>query len=43
MTSEVGLASANEAQVLALGMIVLVAVIMTGYALLQRRTARWLR
>ena len=43
MTSEVGLSSANEAQVLALGMVALVAVVMTGYAVLQRRTARWLR
>ncbi len=43
ITSEVGLSSANEAQALALGMIVLVAVTMTAYALLQRRTARWLR
>jgi putative spermidine/putrescine transport system permease protein len=43
ITSEVGLASPNEAQVLALGMVVLVAIVMTGYALLQRRTARWLR
>jgi putative spermidine/putrescine transport system permease protein len=43
LSSEVGLAAANEAQVLALGMVVLVAIIMTGYALLQRRTARWLR
>jgi putative spermidine/putrescine transport system permease protein len=43
MTSEVGLASPNQAQVLALGMVVLVVIIMTGYALLQRRTARWLR
>ena len=43
MASEVGLSSANEAQVLALGMIVLVAVTMTAYALLQRRTGRWLR
>ncbi len=43
ITSEVGLASPNEAQVLALGMMVLVAIVMTGYALLQRRTARWLR
>ncbi|HUZ35789.1 MAG TPA: ABC transporter permease [Streptosporangiaceae bacterium] len=43
ITSEVGLASPNEAQVLALGMVVMVAIIMTGYALLQRRTARWLR
>jgi putative spermidine/putrescine transport system permease protein len=42
ITSEVGLASPNEAQVLALGMMVLVVIIMTGYALLQRRTARWL-
>jgi putative spermidine/putrescine transport system permease protein len=43
ITSEVGLASANEAQILALGMIVVVVVVMTLYALLQRRTARWLR
>ena len=43
MSSEVGLASANEAQVLALGMVVMVAVVMTRYALLQRRTSRWLR
>jgi len=43
MTSEVGLASASVAQVLALGMIVLVTIVMTGYALLQRRTTRWLR
>jgi putative spermidine/putrescine transport system permease protein len=43
LTSEVGLSSANQAQVLAVGLIVMVAVVMTGYALLQRRTARWLR
>jgi putative spermidine/putrescine transport system permease protein len=43
ITSEVGLASANEAQILALGMIVVVVIVMTLYALLQRRTARWLR
>ncbi len=43
MSSEVGLASINYADVLALGMVVLVAVVMTGYALLQRRAARWLR
>lgn len=43
LTSEVGLASPNQAQVLALGTVVLVAVIMTLYALLQRRAARWLR
>ncbi len=38
-----GLASKNEAQTLALGMVVMVAIIMTGYTLLQRRTTRWLR
>jgi len=43
INSEVGLSNVNEADVLALGMIILVAVIMTGYALLQRRAARWLR
>ena len=43
LSSEVGLSSANQADVLALGMIVLVAVVMTGYTLLQRRTTRWLR
>jgi putative spermidine/putrescine transport system permease protein len=43
ITSEVGLSSTNEAQILALGLIVLVVLIMTGYVLLQRRTARWLR
>ena len=43
LTSEVGLASPNEAQVLALGTVVMVAIIMTSYALLQRRAARWLR
>ncbi len=31
------------AQALATGMIVVIALVMTGYALLQRRTARWLR
>jgi hypothetical protein len=29
--------------VLALGMMIMVAIIMTGYALMQRRAARWLR
>jgi putative spermidine/putrescine transport system permease protein len=29
--------------VLAFGMIIMVAIVMTGYALLQRRAARWLR
>ena len=43
LSSEVGLASKNEAQVLALGMVIMVALIMTGYTLLQRRTTRWLR
>ena len=42
ITSEVGLASTNEAQALAFGMILLVAVVMTAYVLLQRRTSRWL-
>ncbi|MHB1593207.1 MAG: ABC transporter permease [Streptosporangiaceae bacterium] len=43
LISEVGLFSVNGADLLALGMVVLVALVMTGYALLQRRTARWLR
>jgi putative spermidine/putrescine transport system permease protein len=43
MTSEVGLSNANEADVLAVGLILMVAVVMTCYALLQRRAARWLR
>jgi putative spermidine/putrescine transport system permease protein len=43
LSSEVGLANVNAADVLAFGMIVMVAVVMTGYALLQRRAARWLR
>jgi putative spermidine/putrescine transport system permease protein len=43
MSSEVGLANINYADALALGMVVLVAIVMTGYALLQRRAGRWLR
>ncbi len=43
LSSEVGLANVNAADVLALGMIIMVAVVMTAYALLQRRAARWLR
>jgi putative spermidine/putrescine transport system permease protein len=43
MSSEVGLSSVNEADLLALGMVIMVAIVMTGYALLQRRAARWLR
>jgi putative spermidine/putrescine transport system permease protein len=43
LSSEVGLSNVNVADLLAFGMIILVAVVMTGYALLQRRAARWLR
>ncbi len=43
LTSEVILGQENFAKALALGMIVIVAVVMTLYVLLQRRTARWLR
>ena len=43
INSEVGLSNVNEAAVLAGGMIIMVAIVMTGYALLQRRAARWLR
>ncbi len=43
MSSEVGLSNVNVADLLALGMVVMVAIVMTGYALLQRRAARWLR
>jgi putative spermidine/putrescine transport system permease protein len=43
VSSEVGLSNINEVGVLALGMVIIMAVIMTGYALLQRRAARWLR
>jgi len=43
LNSEVGLSNANEADVLALGMVIIVAIVMTGYALLQRRAGRWLR
>ncbi len=42
ITSEVILGQANVGKALALGMIVVVAVVMFGYARLQRRTARWL-
>jgi putative spermidine/putrescine transport system permease protein len=43
LSSEVGLANVNAADVLAFGMIIMVAIVMTGYALLQRRATRWLR
>ena len=42
ITSEVILGQANVGKALALGMVVVVAVVMFGYARLQRRTARWL-
>src|SRR6204780_5378418 len=42
INSEVGLSSVNQADVLALGMIIMVAIVMTGYVLLQLRAARWL-
>ncbi|HSR83614.1 MAG TPA: ABC transporter permease [Streptosporangiaceae bacterium] len=41
--SEVGLANAHQGDALALGMIVMVVIVMTGYVLLQRRAARWQR
>jgi putative spermidine/putrescine transport system permease protein len=43
LSSEVGLSNVNVADLLALGMVVMVAIVMTVYALLQRRAARWLR
>jgi putative spermidine/putrescine transport system permease protein len=43
LSSEVGLSNVNVADLLSLGMVILVAIVMTGYALLQRRAARWLR
>jgi putative spermidine/putrescine transport system permease protein len=43
LTSEVGLNSVNVADLLALGMVIMVAIVMTGYALLLRRAGRWLR
>ena len=42
LTSEVVLGQANLGKAMALGMVVVVAAVMTLYALLQRRTARWL-
>lgn len=43
LNSEIGIAEPGLAKALALGMIVIVAVVMTLYAVLQQRTARWLR
>jgi putative spermidine/putrescine transport system permease protein len=41
--SEVGLSDPGQAKALALGMVVIVAIVMVSYAVLQRRTARWLQ
>jgi putative spermidine/putrescine transport system permease protein len=43
LISEVGLASVHNGDALALGMIVVVVIVMTGYFVLQRRAARWQR
>ena len=43
LTGEVVLGQANLGKALGFGMVVVVAVVMSLYALLQRRTARWLR
>ena len=43
LTSEVVLGQANVGKALALGMVLVVAATMTCYALLQKRTSRWLR
>ena len=43
LISEVGLANVHEGDALALGMIVVVVIVMTGYFLLQGRAARWQR
>jgi putative spermidine/putrescine transport system permease protein len=43
LISEVGLVNINQGDALALGMIVMVVIVMTGYFLLQRRAARWQR
>ncbi|MGH6896593.1 MAG: ABC transporter permease [Geminicoccaceae bacterium] len=43
LTSEIVLGQANLGKALAFGMIVVVAATMTVYALLQKRTSRWLR
>jgi putative spermidine/putrescine transport system permease protein len=43
MTGEIILGQANVGKALALGMIIIVAIVMTLYALLQRRASRWLR
>jgi putative spermidine/putrescine transport system permease protein len=43
LTSETVLGRENLAGALALGMIAVMAVVMTGYALIQRRAERWRR
>lgn len=43
LTSEVILGQANVGKALALGMVIVVAIVMTLYALVQRRASRWLR
>ena len=43
LTSEVILGQANVGKALALGMVIVVALVMTLYALVQRRASRWLR
>jgi putative spermidine/putrescine transport system permease protein len=43
LTSETVAGQENVAKALALGMIIVVAIAMTLYAMLQRRSARWLR
>jgi putative spermidine/putrescine transport system permease protein len=43
LTSEIVLGQANVGKALALGMIMVVAVTMTVYAILQKRTSRWLQ
>lgn len=42
-TSEVVLGQANVGKALALSMVVVVAIVMTAYAWLQKRTSRWIR
>jgi putative spermidine/putrescine transport system permease protein len=41
LISEVGLANVHQGDALALGLIVVVVIVMSGYFLLQRRAARW--
>jgi putative spermidine/putrescine transport system permease protein len=43
LISEVGLVNVHAGDALALGMIIVVVIVMTGYFLLQRRAARWQR